>query len=114
MELKFNAYKLIAEAVEKAVDSVETFGDSDENEATVATVSDICMNELTKIIEFPTHQQGGMCFRSRDIVREYMQIGVRWGLLHAYKHTDTPDIHSIREHVTNDVLNSLCDILDFE
>ncbi len=49
-----------------------------------------------------------------DILSRYVEEGVRYGISRAYKHTDSPSREGIEEAVHNAVMNSICEVLDFE
>ena len=49
-----------------------------------------------------------------NIVEEKIEVGVRAGYRHAHKHNDTPDDETIIEHITRDVMNELCEVIDFD
>lgn len=51
--------------------------------------------------------------RVYDYIDERMSDAVKYGIMRAYKHTDSPTKDSIEEKIHRSVMSSLCDILDF-
>lgn len=51
--------------------------------------------------------------RTYNIISEAVNNGVNYGYKRAHKHTDTPDEDSIIGTVYHEVMNSLCEIIDF-
>jgi len=48
------------------------------------------------------------------VVSKAVEEGIDWGYMHAHKHTDTPTEHELKEHIMNDVMNAMCEVLDFD
>ena len=48
------------------------------------------------------------------IISESVERGINFGYKHAHKHTNTPDEDSLKEHIYNDVMHELTEIIDWE
>ena len=49
-----------------------------------------------------------------DVIARAVEEGVAYGTRRAYKHTDCPSLEQIQSEVEQAVLNSLCEVLQFE
>lgn len=47
------------------------------------------------------------------IVCRAVEEGVAYGIQRAYKYADRPTREAVEEHVEREVLNALCEVLDF-
>jgi hypothetical protein len=52
-------------------------------------------------------------FRAYEIVSRAVEEGVKFGLMHAYKHTDSPSRDGLAECVEREVMLSLDEVIDF-
>jgi hypothetical protein len=55
-----------------------------------------------------------MKFKAYDLIHRAVDEGTTFGVNRAYKHTATPTREIIIISVTTEVMNVLCDVLDFE
>ena len=51
--------------------------------------------------------------RTYTVVSRAVEEGVAYGIQRAYKHTDAPERESLQEHLEHEVVNALCEIIDF-
>ena len=47
------------------------------------------------------------------IVRRAVDEGVAYGLTRAHKHGDRPSREALHEHIGREVINALCEVIDF-
>ena len=52
--------------------------------------------------------------RLYEVLQRAVDDGIAYGWNRAHKHTDTPAEHLIRGEIYNAVMNSLCDVIDFD
>lgn len=48
------------------------------------------------------------------VVSEAVAEGAVFGVSRAYKHTDQPDRETLIANIEREVMNSLCEVIDFE
>jgi len=48
------------------------------------------------------------------IISDKIEEGINWGLQHAHKHTDNPSEETIKQHLLNDIMNSLSEVINYE
>jgi hypothetical protein len=53
-------------------------------------------------------------FKSWNIISRAVEEGINFGVNHAFKHSNTPSLDTIKENVEREVMNSLCEIFDFD
>jgi hypothetical protein len=51
--------------------------------------------------------------KTYDIVAEAVEQGIDWGIRRAHKHTDTPDMDTVRGHIHDNIMSQLCEVIDF-
>jgi hypothetical protein len=49
-----------------------------------------------------------------NILDRAIEEGVSYGLMKAFKHTDTPTEDSLSEWICGSVMNSICEVFNFE
>lgn len=49
-----------------------------------------------------------------NIISDAIEKGIERGYRQAHKHTDTPDETYIKDRIHSEILNELCEYLDFE
>jgi len=52
-------------------------------------------------------------FKEYEIIARAVEEGVKFGLMHAYKHTESPTQESLAECVERDVMAALDEVIDF-
>jgi hypothetical protein len=62
----------------------------------------------------PVSEKGGMRVRTYAVLQRAVEEGVTAGNRRAYKHTDTPSPEAVEEHITREVLNSICEWFSFD
>lgn len=55
-----------------------------------------------------------MRFNAYKLIARAVEEGVAYGVNRAFKHTDNPSVETLRDNIEREVMNALCDILDFE
>jgi hypothetical protein len=48
------------------------------------------------------------------IISDAIERGIQWGWQHAHKHTDTPDEDSVKQHIYDDVMNEIFEVVNFD
>lgn len=48
------------------------------------------------------------------VIADAVWSGIGWGWQHAHKHTDQPGEHHIKERLYNDIMDELCEVLEFD
>jgi hypothetical protein len=56
---------------------------------------------------------GGVRVRSYPVLARAVEEGVAYGWRWAHKHVDSPDEHTIKDQITQAVLNEICEYFDF-
>ncbi len=51
--------------------------------------------------------------KAYSIISDAIEDGINWGYNHAHKHTDSPSREALIEQIHNDVMNELCEKIDF-
>lgn len=51
--------------------------------------------------------------RTYDVVLEAVEAGVAYGWNRAHKHAENPSPDTVRADIEREVMNSLCEVLDF-
>ena len=49
-----------------------------------------------------------------NLIAQCVETGVMLGWNRAYKHTDQPEDHHVREQIERAVLNEICELVHFE
>ena len=49
-----------------------------------------------------------------SIISDAIDRGIDIGWNHAHKHTDNPGEEMLKQHIFQDIMNELCDILEFD
>jgi len=57
---------------------------------------------------------GTLKFRAYDLIARAVEDGVVYGHNRAYKYTDKPSADILRQEISQAVISSLCEILEFE
>lgn len=52
--------------------------------------------------------------KTYQIVEEAVELGVQSGWQHAHKHTDTPDIETIKAYIAHDIMLLLDEIIKWD
>lgn len=52
-------------------------------------------------------------FKAYDLICRAIEEGVAFGVNRAFKHTDNPDRDEVIDNTVREVMNALCDIIDF-
>lgn len=47
-------------------------------------------------------------------ISEAVDRGISWGIAHAHKHVENPDEELLKHHLENDIMNELCEVIDFD
>ena len=57
---------------------------------------------------------GGMTVKAYVVLERAVEDGFQYGWNRAHKHMDNPDREHIESEVVRAVLNSICDVFDFD
>jgi hypothetical protein len=49
-----------------------------------------------------------------NVVSRAVEEGINHGYRRAHKHTDNPGLAAIKDAIYNEVMNALCDVIDFD
>jgi hypothetical protein len=52
--------------------------------------------------------------REYDLMQLAVEDGVAIGYARAYKHTDEPSEHEMKDHLQREIMNQICEWFDFE
>lgn len=53
-------------------------------------------------------------FKAYDLICRAVEDGAAFGVNRAFKHTDNPNRDEVIDNVVREVLNAICDIIDFD
>ena len=53
-------------------------------------------------------------FKAYDLICRAVEDGSAFGVNRAFKHTDNPNRDEVIDNVVREVLNAICDIIDFD
>ena len=54
-----------------------------------------------------------MRLKAWPVVSEAVETGIAFGITRACRHTETPTREQLTEHLRREVLNALCEVIDF-
>ena len=57
--------------------------------------------------------QCGINVRAYPVLCRAVEEGVRYGWRRAHKHTSTPDVNTVEQHIVDGVLGEICEYFDF-
>jgi hypothetical protein len=56
----------------------------------------------------------GMRFNAYEIMSRAVEMGIDYGYMRAFKHTDTPNEDAIKSEIRDAVMNELADLITFD
>lgn len=110
--LKLNAYAILRDAITDALDEFpRTEVDAEDNAAFAWLLTEAVMRKIDAVVEWPSGAARSPRLRHRAIILVRVLDGIKWGLVHAFKHTATPEWYAMLEHIDNDIHIRLDDVL---